>query len=132
MPDSPTSSKARSNHGQHHHTNTNEPVLQSDVPFPSHSNQGNISSPPSASQPSSPRDNASHVSLSRKGPPFNGYESDQSSVNEYGTRTPNLLNGLIGDGLLEGDDEGNGSLTKQLAETAQGVREMSKELGGSC
>lgn len=131
MPDSPTSSKARSSHGQHHHNNTTEPVLQSDVPFPSHNNQENISSPPSASQPSSPRDNASHVTLSRKGPLFNGYESDQSSVNEYGTRTPNLLaaSGLLGDGLLEGDEEGNGSLTKQLAETAQGVREMSKELG---
>lgn len=129
--DSPTSSKIRSDHGQHHHTNTTEPVLQSDVPFPSHQRQENISSPPSASQPSSPREN---VPPTRKGPLFNGYDSDQSSMNEYGTRTPNLLTrgNLLGDGLLEGDEEGNGSLTRQLAETAQGVREMSKELGGSC
>lgn len=130
MLDSPISSKTRSDHGQHHHTNTADPVLQSGVPFPSHQRQGNMSSPPSASQPSSPRENVPHA---RKGPLFNDYESDQSSVNEYGTRTPNLLTrgNLLGDGLLEGDEEGNGSLTRQLAETAQGVREMSKELGGS-
>lgn len=44
-----------------------------------------------------------------------GYDSDRSSANEP-------------DG--EYDEEG-GNLTKQLAETAQGVREMSKELGMS-
>jgi hypothetical protein len=45
-----------------------------------------------------------------------GYDSDRSSSN-------------VIDGDL--DDEETASLTKQLAETAQGVREMSKELGGS-
>ena len=33
------------------------------------------------------------------------------------------------DGDLFDDEEEAGSLTRQLAETAQGVREMSKELG---
>lgn len=37
----------------------------------------------------------------------------------------------MGSGVLDGGDfdEDGGSLTKQLAETAQGVREMSRELG---
>jgi NAD+ kinase len=38
----------------------------------------------------------------------------------------------MGSALQDGDgfdDEDGGSLTRQLAETAQGVREMSKELG---
>jgi hypothetical protein len=47
-----------------------------------------------------------------------GYDSDRSS-----------MNGSAIDG--EFDEEDTSSLTKQLAETAQGVREMSKELGTS-
>jgi NAD+ kinase len=49
-----------------------------------------------------------------------GYESDRSSVN--------------GSAALDGDtmdEDEAASLTRQLAETAQGVREMSKELGQS-
>jgi NAD+ kinase len=45
---------------------------------------------------------------------MSGYETDRSETN----------------GVDEYDEEG-GNLTKQLAETAQGVREMSKELGKS-
>lgn len=54
---------------------------------------------------------------------YSGYDSDKSSNN-----------GLTGSAILDGDlveDEEVGSLTRQLAETAQGVREMSKELGKS-
>jgi hypothetical protein len=53
-------------------------------------------------------------------PSMSGYESDKSSM-------------LGGSALLDGDfmddDDDTGSLTRQLAETAQGVREMSKQLG---
>lgn len=51
---------------------------------------------------------------------MSGYESDKSSA-------------MGGSALLDGDfmddDDDTGSLTRQLAETAQGVREMSKQLG---
>jgi hypothetical protein len=52
-----------------------------------------------------------------------GYESDRSS---------NSISGLQAqlENLVD-DDEDVGSLTRQLAETAQGVREMSKQLGSS-
>jgi NAD+ kinase len=36
------------------------------------------------------------------------------------------------DGDIMDDEDDTGSLTRQLAETAQGVREMSKQLGMSC
>ncbi|KAK4689907.1 NAD+ kinase, partial [Tremellales sp. Uapishka_1] len=52
-----------------------------------------------------------------------GYESDRSSVGGNGSRA---ASGEV-DG--ESEEEDTGSLTRQLAETAQGVREMSKELG---
>ncbi|EIW72112.1 hypothetical protein TREMEDRAFT_70628 [Tremella mesenterica DSM 1558] len=50
---------------------------------------------------------------------LSGYESDKSSA-------------ALSSGVLDMDDEGDDdgrSLTRQLAETAQGVREMSRELG---
>ena len=50
-----------------------------------------------------------------------GYESDLSSTTGMGS--------AILDGDFPDEEEDGGSLTKQLAETAQGVREMSKELG---
>lgn len=49
-----------------------------------------------------------------------GYDSDRSSQ---------VGGSAVQDGDLIDDEEEGGSLTKQLAETAQGVREMSKELG---
>lgn len=55
-----------------------------------------------------------------------GYDTDQSS-NETSRTLPRQ-----GSGLFDADyDEDGGSLTRQLAETAQGVREMSRELGES-
>ena len=51
---------------------------------------------------------------------MSGYESDRSSA-------PG--GSAILDGDLMDDDEEASSLTRKLAETAQGVREMSKELG---
>ena len=57
-----------------------------------------------------------------------------SGGSEYGgsDRSTSAFHGM-GSGVLDGDfDEDGGSLTKQLAETAQGVREMSRELGTSC
>ena len=53
---------------------------------------------------------------------MSGYESDKSSASIMGGSA--LLDGDIID-----DDDDTGSLTRQLAETAQGVREMSKQLG---
>ena len=50
-----------------------------------------------------------------------GYDSDRSSTNGVGS--------AILDGDFMDEEEKAGSLTKQLAETAQGVREMSKQLG---
>lgn len=52
--------------------------------------------------------------------PGSGYSSDKSS---------NMGGSAILDGDLMDDEEEASSLTRQLAETAQGVREMSKELG---
>lgn len=53
-----------------------------------------------------------------------GYDSDKSGT---------TANGLNGSAILDGDvpeeDEDGASITRQLAQTAQGVREMSKELG---
>lgn len=58
----------------------------------------------------------------RRPPSNSGYESDLSIANGLGASA-------ILDGDLVDDEEDGGSITKQLAETAQGVREMSKELG---
>lgn len=58
----------------------------------------------------------------KREPSLSGYESDKSSA-------------VGGSALLDGDfmddEDDTGSLTRQLAETAQGVREMSKQLGTS-
>lgn len=55
-----------------------------------------------------------------RAPSTSGYESDKSSI-------------AGGSALLDGDfmddEDDTGSLTRQLAETAQGVREISKQLG---
>jgi hypothetical protein len=51
---------------------------------------------------------------------MSGYESDKSSA---------LGGSAFLDGDVVDDDDDTGSLTRQLAETAQGVREMSKQLG---
>lgn len=51
---------------------------------------------------------------------MSGYESDKSSA---------LGGSAFLDGDVIDDDDDTGSLTRQLAETAQGVREMSKQLG---
>jgi NAD+ kinase len=53
---------------------------------------------------------------------MSGYESDKSSA---------LGGSAFLDGDVIDDDDDTGSLTRQLAETAQGVREMSKQLGES-
>jgi NAD+ kinase len=57
---------------------------------------------------------------SKPEPSLSGYESDKSSI---------LGGSALFDGDFMDDDDDTGSLTRQLAETAQGVREMSKQLG---
>jgi len=56
----------------------------------------------------------------KRGTSMSGYESDKSSA---------LGSSAFLDGDVIDDDDDTGSLTRQLAETAQGVREMSKQLG---
>lgn len=56
----------------------------------------------------------------KRGTSMSGYESDKSSA---------LGGSAFLDGDVIDDDDDTGSLTRQLAETAQGVREMSKQLG---
>ncbi|WVQ84632.1 hypothetical protein IAT38_006787 [Cryptococcus sp. DSM 104549] len=88
---------------------------------------------PSRSQATSPTSRSSsrlsHAKSKDMG--FSGYDSDASSGAPNG-RVNGEVNGgsaiLDGD-MMDDDDAGSGSLTRQLAETAQGVREMSKELG---
>jgi NAD+ kinase len=58
----------------------------------------------------------------KRGTSMSGYESDKSSA---------LGGSAFLDGDVIDDDDDTGSLTRQLAETAQGVREMSKQLGES-
>ena len=58
-----------------------------------------------------------------------GQGKDNSNVGYDSDRSSPVGGSAILDGDLIDDDEDGGSLTKQLAETAQGVREMSKELG---
>jgi len=64
---------------------------------------------------------SSRVTSPTKEGSTNGYDTDQSSMNGMGS--------AILDGDLIDEREEGGSLTRQLAETAQGVREMSKQLG---
>ena len=60
-------------------------------------------------------------------------DSDRSSVNGSNGSGGNGGDGMLGSALMDGDvmdeDEEGRSLTRQLAETAQGVREMSRQLG---
>lgn len=56
----------------------------------------------------------------KREPSLSGYESDKSSQ---------LGGSAVLDGDFMDDEDDTGSLTRQLAETAQGVREMSKQLG---
>ena len=87
-----------------HHVHNSKPHIQ----LPHHNQHGS----PSHKGGSRTSPVASAASTS-------GYDSDRSEA--------------TGLGLTDGDyDEEGGNLTKQLAETAQGVREMSKELRESC
>ncbi|WVN90838.1 uncharacterized protein L203_106081 [Cryptococcus depauperatus CBS 7841] len=111
--------------GQHYQGNATKPIHKSTkLPISPrlHASQ---------SHPASPKDKDSRVASRRNLAVFGGYDSDQSSSNGHVTKTSNgVPNGsarFIED-LLTGDEEDNASLTKQLAQTAQGVREMSKEL----
>ncbi|ORY33416.1 hypothetical protein BCR39DRAFT_519922 [Naematelia encephala] len=114
-------------HPVHHSNGRAHPPAKTAAPFglsPSHRHP--IPKPSdNTSSRSTPTPSASASRLTsptQKEPSVSGYESDRSSI--YGNSGSAMLDGSY----LEDDDEG-GSLTKQLAETAQGVREMSKELG---
>lgn len=69
----------------------------------------------------------SSASSSRVTSPTNKY---QASMSGYETDRSSVMGGspLLDRDIIDDDDD-TGSLTRQLAETAQGVREMSKQLG---
>lgn len=113
---------------QQTHAHSNHPSLngqhtsqrpQKQPPFPQSYTRPfpNALSSNSSYSPSSSR----VVSPTTKDGSISEYESERSSSTGVGS--------AILDGDLMDDEEAAGSLTKQLAETAQGVREMSKELG---
>lgn len=106
-----SSRRAHVSHHQARHTANSQSQLQSqsqnqNQPLPDISSAG-------SSRVTSPV---------KRVPSMSGYESDKSSM-------------MGGSALLDGDfmddEDDTGSLTRQLAETAQGVREMSKQLGTS-
>ena len=75
--------------------------------------------------------NGPHSQGGRSGSDSRPMSRSVSGGSEYGGSDRSGLNAMS-NSVLEGDfDEDGGSLTKQLAETAQGVREMSRELGMS-
>ncbi|OCF38086.1 NAD+ kinase [Kwoniella heveanensis BCC8398] len=121
------------NHNHNYHTgNTTKPIRQpaynqiplSHTPLSQSAPNLSRSHTPSHSHsmPTSPTGNNKITSPLMKDSSFSGYDSDQSSSTGQGR--------FSGSAILDGDidDEGD-SLTQQLAETAQGVREMSKQLG---
>ncbi|KAK8853247.1 hypothetical protein IAR55_003949 [Kwoniella newhampshirensis] len=98
----------------HHHYHSQTPSPFSRSPTDSHS--------------ASPTGTGSKISSPiMKDSSFSGYESDQSSANGHSRQRSS--GSAIQDADLVDEEEEGGSLTRQLAETAQGVREMSKELG---
>ncbi|WWC91732.1 uncharacterized protein L201_006679 [Kwoniella dendrophila CBS 6074] len=125
-----------SNHHTHNHNhqhyvgNTTKPIRQQSYPTsrsvppsqPQSQSRSHINTP-IHSLPTSPN-GTKYPSPNMKD---TGYDSDQSSVN--GNGFSKLSGSAILDGDLIDESEEAASLTKQLAETAQGVREMSKELG---
>ncbi|WVR00157.1 hypothetical protein IAU59_007299 [Kwoniella sp. CBS 9459] len=124
-------SQGSNNHTHHYHTgNTTKPMRQpaySQISPPTPVSQ----SAPSLSRAHTPAHSHSMptsptgskiTSPLMKDSSFNGYDSDQSSSAGHGR--------FSGSAILDGDiDDEVDSLTQQLAETAQGVREMSKQLG---
>jgi NAD+ kinase len=119
--DSPDQEPPHANSNKPHHR-SNGPKSASHVSSPARPNHTNTSLLPSVSDTNvsrvtSPIGNGARPPLSTSG---SGYDSDRSS--QVGGST-------ILDGDFIDDEEDGGSLTRQLAETAQGVREMSKELG---
>ena len=103
-------------HHHHHHPqqhHAHRPVSHTaGAKLPSHDHHSHGSDAPSSTSGTT-QTSSSSSTISPTG--TGGYETDPSS----------LAGGFDGDE----DDEERGSLTKQLAETAQGVREMSRELG---
>ncbi|WWC64547.1 uncharacterized protein I303_107157 [Kwoniella dejecticola CBS 10117] len=117
----------------HNVGNTVKPIRQASYPTsrsaPTHSTSNpskSTTQTPNQSVPTSPN-GTKYPSPSMK---ETGYDSDASSINGNGNSSFSKLSGsAILDGDLIDESEEAGSLTRQLAETAQGVREMSKELG---
>ncbi|TYJ57902.1 hypothetical protein B9479_001257 [Cryptococcus floricola] len=116
-----------------HASNATHPVPQSSQAAPVSHSHAPPSPSPSGSQSYDTKGKAAVLQASRrKEVTSSEYESDdQSDTNrDYRKTATGFANGLPGyDEDQEIDEEGNASLTKQLAETARGVREMSKELG---
>lgn len=123
------SSHSRKHHGHSNGLSQSHPASSSRRPhIPQHqarhvSNAQNQSQSQNQPLPDISSAGSSRVtSPVKRTPSTSGYESDKSSV-------------MGGSALLDGDfmddEDDTGSLTRQLAETAQGVREMSKQLGNS-
>ena len=62
--------------------------------------------------------------------PPTSYPSSQYSSHTSSPTSTNSLGFMPSPSDLDDDEDGVGSLTRQLAATAVGVREMSKQLGG--
>nr|XP_019010361.1 NAD+ kinase [Kwoniella pini CBS 10737]OCF49142.1 NAD+ kinase [Kwoniella pini CBS 10737] len=131
--------KNNQNHHNHNHTQTHHvgntikpirqpsyPTSKSTPPQGTHIPTKSSTHTPNHSLPTSPN-GSKYTSPIMKD---TGYDSDASSINGNGNSSFSKLSGsAILDGDLIDENEEAGSLTRQLAETAQGVREMSKELG---
>ncbi|WVQ74257.1 hypothetical protein IAR50_003854 [Cryptococcus sp. DSM 104548] len=125
---------AGSSSSQRHMSNATHPVPQSSQAPPASHSHAPLSPSPSRNQPHNSKESAAVLPARRKGTPVQSsdYESDDQSdtTRDYRKTVAGVANGSSSYDDDQGiDEEGNASLTKQLAETAQGVREMSKELG---
>lgn len=134
-PPAGSSSAPNSSHAPHRNTHLhNGPTPVRATPTPSrqpHHSHSHHQHSPHLPRPRVQSPNQSPVGSKTTSPIMNGSGSngEKSSGGYDSDRSSQVGGSAILDGDLAEDDEEGGSLTKQLAETAQGVREMSKELG---
>jgi len=138
--------KSKSNHPSPNSKNQQAQSQNGSAPpQPSHSNslarnpsqsQSNVQNSPTVHQRPSIQDSVKSPTFSASGsngpsPPLSGRVREASGSGYSSDKSSTVGGSAILDGDLMDDEEEASSLTRQLAETAQGVREMSKELGTS-